>query len=90
MVDQPVLVFSFHKPFFFGFQYWAAWQNYNTAISYLVTVPKYRLQAQDIARQQGLLDYKRKRDRTKTKEEIKEEEENVLKRIVEEKMDIRY
>ena len=53
-------------------------------------MPKYRLQAQDIARKQGLLDTKKKRDRSKTKEEIKEEEENVLKKIVEEKMDIRY
>jgi len=48
-------------------QYWSAWNNYNQAIAYLITVPKYRMQAQDIARQEGLLQDKKKRDRNKTK-----------------------
>ena len=52
---------------FVMFQYWGAWNNYNTALSYLVTVPKYRIQAMDIAKSQGLIDTKRKKDRHKTK-----------------------
>ena len=51
----------------FPFQYLSGWQNYKNAISYLATVPKYRLQAQDIAKEQGLLGPKRKKDRSKTK-----------------------
>jgi len=71
------------------FQYLSGWQNYNNAINYLVQVPKYRLQAQDIARKQGLLGDKRKKDRSKTKEEIKEEEEAIIRTVVADKMDIR-
>ncbi|KAK2170037.1 hypothetical protein NP493_1167g00034 [Ridgeia piscesae] len=70
-------------------QYWSAWNNYNQAIAYLITVPKYRMQAQDIARQEGLLQDKKKRDRNKTKEEIREEEENILKTVLINKMDIK-
>lgn len=70
-------------------QYWSAWNNYNTAINYLVTVPKYRIRAADIARSQGLIDAKKKKDRHKTKEEIREEEENILKEVIKDKMDIR-
>lgn len=95
------------------FQYWSAWNNYNAAISYFVTVPKYRMQAMDIAKSDKLIDSKRKRDRHKTKvcpltllvltlshfksvahflwsqEEIREEEENILKQVIASKMDIR-
>lgn len=49
------------------FQYWSAWNNYNSAISYLITVPKYRIKATEIAKTDGLLGNKKKRDRTKTK-----------------------
>ncbi|CAH1785465.1 unnamed protein product, partial [Owenia fusiformis] len=70
-------------------QYWSAWNNYHTAIKYLVTVPKYRLQAQQIAKKEGLLNTQKKRDRSKSKEEIREEEEAVLRNIVAEKMDIK-
>lgn len=70
-------------------QYWGAYNNYKSAISYLVTLPKYRLQAMEIAKEQGLLNQKKKKDRTKTKEEIREEEENMLRKVIEEKMDIR-
>lgn len=71
-------------------QYWSAWNNYNSAINYLVTVPKYRIRATEIAKSQGLLDTKKKKDRHKTKEEIREEEENILKEVIKDKMDIRY
>lgn len=70
-------------------QYWGAWNNYNSALAYLVTVPKYRIQAMDIAKERGLIGQKKKKDRSKTKEELKEEEEALLKQVLEEKMDIR-
>ncbi|ELU16377.1 hypothetical protein CAPTEDRAFT_138758 [Capitella teleta] len=70
-------------------QYWSAWNNYNSAISYFVTVPKYRLQAMDIAKSDKLIDPKKKRDRNKTKEELREEEENILKGVIASRMDIR-
>jgi DnaJ family protein C protein 25 len=66
--------------------------NYYTAINYLVTVPKYRIPAQEIARQEGLLgnnsgeSSKKNRGR---KAISKQEEEAILKRIVERKLDIK-
>ena len=55
----------------FCLQYWSAWNNYNTALSYLITVPKYRMKAIEIAKQEGVYDVKKKKDRTKTKVELK-------------------
>ncbi|KAK2140751.1 hypothetical protein LSH36_1259g00012 [Paralvinella palmiformis] len=52
-------------------QYWSAWNNYNTALCYLITVPKYRMKAIEIAKQEGVYDVKKKKDRTKTKVELK-------------------
>jgi DnaJ family protein C protein 25 len=68
------------------------YSNYNTAINYFVTVPKYRIQAQEIARQEGLLgnnsgeSSKKNRGR---KTISKQEEEAILKQIVEQKLDIK-
>ena len=59
------------------FQYYSAWSNYEEAIKYLVTVPKYRIQATEIAKSDGMLKRDKKLDRGKTKEQIKEEEEKV-------------
>ncbi|XP_070565038.1 dnaJ homolog subfamily C member 25 homolog [Ptychodera flava] len=69
-------------------QYFSWWTRYNAAIKYLITVPKYRLKAQEIAQQDGLLDKGKKRGR-KSKEELKDEEEAVIRKIIEENMDIR-
>ncbi|KAG8201271.1 hypothetical protein JTE90_016757 [Oedothorax gibbosus] len=69
-------------------QYFAACSRYKSAIKYLVTVPKYRLKAMEIAKEENLFATSKKKDR-RTKEEIKEEYENVLKKIIENKMDIR-
>ena len=69
-------------------QYYSAWSNYEEAIKYLVTVPKYRIQATEIAKNDGMLKRDKKLDRGKTKEQIKEEDEKVIRSIVEEKMDI--
>jgi len=48
-------------------QYLSAWNNYKFAIDHIVLVPKYRMKAQEIAKNEGLLDNKKKKDRTKTK-----------------------
>ncbi|KAL5006640.1 hypothetical protein ScPMuIL_015446 [Solemya velum] len=69
-------------------QYFSAWNNYNTAITYFSRDHKYRHRALEIARNEGLLSTGKKRDR-RSKEEIKEEEESVVKQIISEKMDIR-
>lgn len=76
-----------------GVQYWAGHSKYKEAIDYFLTVPKYRLQAQDIAKQEGLIGTNsaanKRKNRFKSKEQIKEEEESILRKIIEEKMDIR-
>lgn len=69
-------------------QYYGAWHRYRAAIDHLVTVPKYRLKAVEIAKAEGFYNPGRKRDRRR-KEELKDEEENMLKRILEEQVDIR-
>ena len=58
-------------------QYYSAWSNYEEAIKYLVTVPKYRIQATEIAKNDGLMKRDKKLDKGKTKEQIKEEDEKV-------------
>jgi DnaJ family protein C protein 25 len=52
--------------------------NYEEAIKYLVTVPKYRIQATEIAKSDGMLKRDKKQDKGKTKEQIKDEEEKVV------------
>ncbi len=64
------------------------YSNYNTAINYFVTIPKYRIQAQEIARQEGLLGESSKKNRGR-KAITKQEEENILRQIVEQKLDIK-
>ncbi|XP_035230961.1 dnaJ homolog subfamily C member 25 homolog isoform X2 [Stegodyphus dumicola] len=70
-------------------QYLGAWSRYKSAINHLITVPKYRLKALEIAKQEKLLEMNKKRDR-RSKDQIKEEAEAVLKKILEEKIDIRW
>ena len=55
-------IFSIHR-----------WSNYEDAIKYLAQVPKYRMQATQIAKDEGLLDKQRdkKANRFKSKEEVK-------------------
>lgn len=72
------------------FQYYGSLSRYNEAIDYFMTVPKYRSQAVAIAKDEGLInDANKKRVRGKSKEEIKNEEEAIIRKIVEEKMDIK-
>merc|ERR1719245_2665942 len=70
-------------------QYYFGWNNYNEAIKSLSQVPKYRIQATEIAKGEGLLKKDKKADRGKSKEALKEEEDNVIRQIISEKMDIK-
>lgn len=71
-------------------QFFSWWSSYNEAINYLATVPKYRIQATEIARQQGLLNKtKEKGKNRRSKEEIREEEEEIIKDIIKNKIDIK-
>lgn len=66
------------------------YSNYNAAINYLITVPKYRIQAQEIARQEGLLGGNAESSKKNRGKKIsKQEEEAILKQIVEQKLDIK-
>merc|ERR550532_2616843 len=60
-------------------QYYFGWSNYNEAIKCLSQVPKYRIQATEIAKTEGLWKKDKKADRGKSKEEQREEEESVIR-----------
>ena len=63
--------------------------RYEEAIKYFSTVPKYRIHAIEQAKKEGLLNTDKKKHRTMTKDQIKEEEEKVIRQVIESKMDIR-
>lgn len=68
-------------------QYYSAWSKYDTAIKYFMTIPKYRNKALEIAKaeikdQQG-------RKTKKSKAEQKEEQDRIIRRVIEENMDIK-
>ncbi|KAL3172937.1 hypothetical protein MRX96_012681 [Rhipicephalus microplus] len=44
-------------------QYYGAWHRYHAAIDHLITVPKYRLRAMEIAKKEGLFNPNKKKDR---------------------------
>lgn len=69
-------------------QYFTSWQRYETAIKYLLTVPKYRNKALDFAKEHGLYDTSKKQ-KGKSKTEIKEETDAIIRRVLEDNMDIR-
>uniref|UniRef100_A0AAZ3S4D9 DnaJ homolog subfamily C member 25 n=2 Tax=Oncorhynchus tshawytscha TaxID=74940 RepID=A0AAZ3S4D9_ONCTS len=72
------------------FQYYSWWASYTEAINYLSTVPKYRIQATEIAKQLGLLNKtKEKGKNRRSKEEIREQEEEVIRDIIKNKIDIK-
>jgi len=70
-------------------QYYFGWNNYNEAIKCLSQIPRYRIQATEIAKSEGLLKKDKKADRGKSKEALKEEEENIIRQIISDKMDIK-
>ncbi|XP_076252035.1 dnaJ homolog subfamily C member 25 homolog [Rhynchophorus ferrugineus] len=69
-------------------QYYSGWQRYDSAITYFSTVPKYRNRALDIAKQEGVIHDSNKRGSRKQKIS-KEEMERIIKKVIEEKMDIK-
>lgn len=78
-------------------QYYSLWQRYDSAIKYFMTVPKYRNKALQIAtEQQNLNDASTNAKGVKTKSknkiskaEQKEELDRTIRKIIEEKMDIK-
>ncbi len=76
-------------------QYYSAWTNYEEAIKYFASVPKYRIQATEIAKEDGLFTKalaeanKESGNKKANKKLSKELEETVLRQVIEEKMDIR-
>lgn len=69
-----------------AFQYYGGLTKHKEAIDYFVTVPKYRLKAQEIAENDGLIKKNQKSRKGMTKQQIREEEESILRKIIEEKM----
>jgi len=70
-------------------QYYFAWTNYSEAIKCLSAIPKYRIQATEIAKSDGLLKKDKKADRGRSREEVKEAEEAVIRGIIADKMEIK-
>lgn len=69
-------------------QYYSAWQKYDTAIKYFMTVPKYRNKALDIAKAETK-EFQGKGKNKKSKAEQKEEIDKIIRRVIEENMDIK-
>lgn len=77
-------------------QYYSLWQRYDSAIKYFMTVPKYRNKAIEIAVEQqklnenGFSNSKKMKSRNRvSKAEQKEEMDQQIRKIIEEKMDIK-
>lgn len=75
-------------------QYYSLWQRYDSAIKYFMTVPKYRHKAMEIAAEQEKLNAntngKIKKSRNKpSKAEQREELDRAIRKIIEDKMDIK-
>ncbi|EDO35598.1 predicted protein [Nematostella vectensis] len=68
--------------------YLHGWSRYNEAVQYALSVPKYRNKAIQKAHEDGLLNGLRKRGK-RSKEEMKEEEESILRSVVESSLEIR-
>ncbi|XP_068710073.1 dnaJ homolog subfamily C member 25 homolog [Montipora foliosa] len=68
-------------------QYLHGWSRYHEAVKYALSMPKYRNKAMQRAREEGLLNNVKKGK--KSKEELKEEEESILREVVENSLDIR-
>lgn len=69
-------------------QYFSSWQRYDSAIKYFMGVPKYRNRALDIAKQENMLP-NNKKVKGKSKNEQKEEMDQIIRKIIEDKMDIK-
>lgn len=67
-------------------QYFSAWQRYDSAIKYFMTVQKYRNRAMDMATAEEKAFQKNKK---LSKAEQKEETEKLIRKIIQDKMDIK-
>lgn len=67
-------------------QYFSGWQRYETAIKYFMSVPKYRNRAMDMATGEEKSFQKNKK---LSKVAQKDETEKLIRKIIEEKMDIK-
>lgn len=72
-----------------GIQYYTAWDRYETAIKYFATVQKYRIHATEIAKKEGLFNESTNKKGKMDKSKEKEEKEKIIRKVIEEKMDIR-
>uniref|UniRef100_A0A2P2HXE7 DnaJ homolog subfamily C member 25 homolog n=1 Tax=Hirondellea gigas TaxID=1518452 RepID=A0A2P2HXE7_9CRUS len=74
-----------------GVQYYNGWSKFNEAIKFFSATPKYRNHALEIARQEGLINNVADKKKLKgmTKQQAKEEEERIIRKVIEDKMDIR-
>ncbi|XP_067640538.1 dnaJ homolog subfamily C member 25 homolog [Eurosta solidaginis] len=70
-------------------QYYSGLQRYDSAIKYLATVPKYRNQALGIAKEDIEKISSRKGKNRMSKTEQREEIERIVRKVIEEKMDVR-
>lgn len=69
-------------------QYYSGWSKYDTAIKYFMTIPKYRNRALEIAKVETKELQSRKGPK-KSKAELKEEQDRIIRRVIEENMDIK-
>jgi len=84
-----------------AYQYYAYNSRYKEGIDYFLTVPKYRMRAKDIAIDEGIwpeeggksggkgLRQRGGGNRKMAKEELKAEEEAIIRQVIENKMDIK-
>nr|BAM18709.1 DNA-J protein [Papilio xuthus] len=70
-------------------QYYSAWSKYDTAIKYFMTVPKYRNRALEIAKAESKEAQLKGKANRKSKAEQKMEQDRVIRRVIEENLDIR-
>lgn len=70
-------------------QYYSAWSKYDTAIKYFMTIPKYRNRALEIAKAEAKESQAKNKSARKSKAEMKEEQDRVIRRVIEENMDIK-
>jgi len=70
-------------------QYYSTWYNFEEAINHLATVPKYRYQALEIAKDRGMLTELGSKKKTKglSKEEIKRKDEKIVRDVIADMMD---
>lgn len=70
-------------------QYYSGWQRYDSAIKYFATIPKYRNKALEIAKEEINEKINKKGKNRLSKADQKEELEKIIRKVVEEKMDVK-